>query len=207
MTEHGTIVVVPATRDRWEDLTAVFGTRGDPSWCWCQHFVTTGQGYAHATAANRAALHDEVATSVPPPGLLAYHDDVPAGWLQLGPRDRFPRVTGNRRYGAVVAGLDGESDNPWRVTCFVVRVGQRRKGVAAALLRAAVGCAREHGATSLEGHPVDVAALSGKAHAANLYHGVLTTFLAAGFEEVARTAPARPVVRLGLGGATGTVGA
>lgn len=203
------VTVFPATADRWEDLTAVFGTRGDPSWCWCQFFVTTGNGYAHSPEANRAALHDDVVTSTTPPGLLAHHDGEPAGWLQLGPRERFPRVTGNSRLVEVVAGLDTGNDpgaasddrgaaKPWRVTCFVVKVGHRRKGVAHALLLGAIDFAREHGATSLEGHPVDVAALPGKAHSANLYHGVLSTFLAAGFTEVGRTAPARPVVWLEL---------
>ena len=55
------------------------------------------------------------------------------------------------------------------------------------------------GAHTLEGHPVDVAARGGKASSADLYHGTLSMFLAAGFEEVARTGPSRPVVRLALG--------
>ena len=48
-------------------------------------------------------------------------------------------------------------------------------------------------------HPVDVAARGGRASGADLYHGTLSTFLAAGFEEVARTGSSRPVVRLTLG--------
>ena len=53
--------------------------------------------------------------------------------------------------------------------------------------------------TPLEGHPVDVAARGGKASSADLYHGTLSTFAAAGFVEVGRTGPGRPVVRLTLG--------
>ena len=45
--------------------------------------------------------------------------------------------------------------------------------------------AREHGATVIEGHPVDVDAKA-SASAAELYHGPLSVFLGAGFHEVAR---------------------
>ena len=93
---------------------------------------------------------------------------------------------------------DPDDESVWRTACFVVKVGFRRKGVATALLEAAIPFAREHGAEVLEGHPVDVAARQGRSAGAILYHGVLSTFLAAGFTEVGRTGPARPVVRLVL---------
>lgn len=129
-----------------------------------------------------------------PPGLLAYRDDEPVGWLQLGLRTDFPRVTSNHAVAAVV-GTDTSDQTVWRTTCFVVRVGHRRQGVAAALLRAAIPLPREQGATALEGHPVDVSMRDKKTAGAVLYHGVLSMFLAAGFVEVGRTGPTRPVVR------------
>ncbi len=58
-------------------------------------------------------------------------------------------------------------------------------------------------------HPVDVAERGGKVAGANLYHGPLSTFLAAGFTVVARPTPSRPVVRLelrALNGATAVSG-
>jgi GNAT superfamily N-acetyltransferase len=45
----------------------------------------------------------------------------------------------------------------WSVTCFVVRLGYRRRGVARALLAGAVSYAREHSAPALEGYPIDPA--------------------------------------------------
>ena len=70
--------------------------------------------------------------------------------------------------------------------------------MATALLEAAIPFARDHGAGVLEGHPVDVAERGGKVAGANLYHGPLSTFLAAGFTVVARPTSSRPVVRLEL---------
>lgn len=189
-----------ATPRRWPDVVSVFGTRGAPSWCWCQFFTTTGEGYTEDAAANKAELQRQVGSRAAPFGLVAYLDGTPAGWLQLGPRGAFPRITGNRAAGSALeaAGVDDAALTVWRTTCFVVRVGARRSGVARALLDAAVAEARSRGADVLEGHPVDVEALTGKPASANLYHGVLSTYLAAGFSEVGRTGPSRPIVRLPL---------
>jgi GNAT superfamily N-acetyltransferase len=103
---------------------------------------------------------------------------------------------GNTRLGKTAAGDDLDDPSVWAVTCFVVRVGFRRKGIAAALLAAAPDFARSHGASVLEGHPVDVRNKSGKAGSAELYHGVATTFEAAGYTEVGRTGATRPLMRL-----------
>jgi GNAT superfamily N-acetyltransferase len=74
----------------------------------------------------------------------------------------------------------------------VVR-GERRGGVAAALLEAAVDFAAEHGATSVEGYPKDT---GGARKGANeLFVGSVAMFQAAGFEEAARNSPQRPVMR------------
>lgn len=185
------VAVVPATSERWPDLAVVFGTRGDPSWCFCQFFLTTGSAYEESAERNRQALCAQLSHQ-PPPGLLAYASSEPVGWVQVGPRATYPRVTSNR----LTSGLD--SEGVWRCTCFVVRVGHRRQGVARALLAGAVAFAREHGARALEAHPVDMAVRGGRVPSANLYHGTLSMFADAGFVEVLRTRPDRPVVRLGL---------
>ena len=184
------------TPARFDDVVELFGTRGDPSWCWCQFFLTTGGDYTRSTDANREALKAQAARR-PRPGLLAYAEGTPVGWVQVGPRPAYPRWCGNSALLGV-SGDDVDDAGVWAVTCFVVKVGWRRRGIGAALLDAAVSAAREAGAQTLEGHPVDVTARGGKAASADLYHGALTTFLTAGFREVGRTGPTRPVVRLDL---------
>jgi GNAT superfamily N-acetyltransferase len=113
----------------------------------------------------------------------------------VGPRAGFPGVTGNRGLARVLS----EEPGAWWVTCFAVEGTYRRAGVGAALLRAAVEYAREHGATAVEGHPVDVAALTAARVAGSaVFTGTLAMFSAAGFTEVARTYPTRPVMRMSL---------
>jgi GNAT superfamily N-acetyltransferase len=195
-TAHPDLEVRALTPSRFDDVVDLFGTRGDPSWCWCQFFLTTGSDYTASADDNREELRAQAARR-PRPGLLAYADGRPVGWVQVGPRPTYPRLTQNRAL-VKVAGDDIDDPGVWAVTCFVVKVGHRRRGIGAALLEAAVRAARDAGARVLEGHPVDVAARGGRSAGADLYHGALSTFLAAGFEEVGRTGPSRPVVRLDL---------
>jgi GNAT superfamily N-acetyltransferase len=183
------VQVRPATPDRWSDLVTAFGRRGeDPSWCWCRRFLEKSE----LTGDNREALRREIADASVPPGLIAYVDEQPVGWTRVGPRSDFPGVIGNRALARVLKDYPGT----WWVTCFVVDSRYRRSGVGSALLNAAVAFARERGATAVEGHPVDVAGLSAsRVGGSALFTGTVAMFTAAGFTEVARTYPTRPVMR------------
>jgi GNAT superfamily N-acetyltransferase len=144
---------------------------------------------------NRDALRGEIAHAAVPPGLIAYVGGRPVGWTRVGPRSGFPGVVGNRALKRVLP----DDPGAWWVTCFAVEGGSRRSGVGSALLLAAVEFAREHHATAVEGHPVDVAALTAwRVSGSSVFTGTLAMFSAAGFTEVARTYPTRPVMRLSL---------
>jgi GNAT superfamily N-acetyltransferase len=191
------IEVEPATADRWDDLVTVFGRRGeDPSWCWCRVFLQSGRAPSLASEPaldNRNAMRQEITHAAVPPGLIAYLGNRPVGWTRVGPRSDFPRVSGNRALAKVLT----EDASVWWVTCFAVDSGHRRSGVGSALLKAAVEFARDHGATAVEGHPVDVAGLrAARVGGSAIFTGTLAMFAAAGFAEVARTYPTRPVMRL-----------
>lgn len=191
--------VTPLHEEDWDDLVALFGTKGDPAWCWCQYVATTGGHYsdgsrAERTKRNKPALLRQVRSSERPLGVLARDDGEPVGWLALGPVAAYPRLTASPSRMAVTSA----EDDVWSTTCFVVAVGHRRRGTSSALLAAGIDLAREHGARVLEGHPVDPAGHATKPGSAALYHGVASTFLRAGFREVGRTSPTRPVLRLEL---------
>ncbi len=82
------------------------------------------------------------------------------------------------------------------MACFLVDARHRRSGAGLTLLEAAGEFARDHGAPAVEGHPVDVAGLkAGRVSGSALYTGTVAMFKAAGFIEVARTSPTRPVMR------------
>jgi GNAT superfamily N-acetyltransferase len=183
------IEVHPATARRWDDVVTVIGTKGDPARCWCQFFRLGGQAAAAATpASSRTALRRQVVDDPLPPGVVAYSDGTPVGWCAVAPRASYERLA----HSVITKGFADE-DGLWAVTCFVVRVGYRRQGVGAALLDGAIALAATQGARTVEAYPVDVAVK--KASSAELYHGSLSLFARAGFVELGRPRPHRPVVR------------
>ena len=135
---------------------------------------------------NRTELR-ALASRDPPPGLLGYEGSTPVGWVSLGPRDDYAKL----RTSPVMRPVDGQS--VWSIVCFVVPTEHRRRGVAVALLRGAIEYARQHGVRTLEAYPVDLAQVPSSQ---SLWFGTMAMYEAAGFHEVARRKPGRPVVRL-----------
>jgi GNAT superfamily N-acetyltransferase len=176
----GRIVVRPATRGRWDDVVALFERRGPRGGtpitrgCWCQFWHVRGKGYgAGWKGANRARLRKQVA-SRPAPGLLAYLDGEAVGWCRLGPRESFDRLETSRPLARI-------DDAPvWSLVCFYVHPAAKRRGVATALLDAAVTRAAAAGAPFLEAYAAR------RDHPnVDAYTGYLPMYLAAGFEPVA----------------------
>jgi len=186
--------VAPVGDVPWEHVETVFGTRGDPSTCWCQWFRMPRREF---DALDASELRDRARTqsrSHPSPGVVAYLGDEPVGWCAISPRTEYPVI---QRSTVGRAAPDATAADVWTVSCFVVRVGFRRGGVAGALLAGAVAFARSNGARVVEGFPVDPS-MRTSTSSAELYHGTVTLFERAGFEIVARPTPARTVARLEL---------
>jgi GNAT superfamily N-acetyltransferase len=187
--EAAALAFRPVTPARWKDLEALFGANGACGGCWCRFWKQSNAEYrAGKGAANKRALRRSVQRSEVP-GLLAYAGGQAIGWVAVEPRARYARLASSRNLPAV-------DDLPvWSAPCFFVKRGWRGKGVAAALLVAAAEHARRKGAPALEGYPIDSRRPMAGAW---LYPGAFSTFLTAGFVEVARLARTRPVVRLAL---------
>jgi GNAT superfamily N-acetyltransferase len=172
------ITVVPATPDRWADVVELLGGNGDKG-CWCQ--APRGPARRHGTEPRagrretlRAQLDDE-----PPPGMLAYLDGEVAGWCGFGPRPSLPRLERSRTIPKI-------DDKPvWSILCFNVRVGYRRRGVAAALLDGVIAFARKSGAPGLEAYPIDPG--TDRVNSGFGYVGLTPWFERRGFRRVVET--------------------
>jgi GNAT superfamily N-acetyltransferase len=137
-------------------------------------------------AGNRAALK-AIVDRGQVPGLLAYVDGLPAGWCSVAPREEFGRLQRSRTLKAI-------DDRPaWSIVCFFVRGDFRNRGLAAALLGAAVRYAVERGARIVEAYPFDPS--SGGTPDSAVYSGVVSMFEEAGFREVARRSRTTPIMR------------
>jgi GNAT superfamily N-acetyltransferase len=180
----------PLTEKSWPDLVELFGERGACGGCWCMYWrLPRAQFNRQKGAANRRALHRLVAAGEPL-GVIAYDGELPVGWCATAPRSAFPGLDRSR----LLAAVDGTPT--WSAPCLFVAREYRRRGVSGALLDAAARFAAAHGAPSLEGYPID----SGGAEqpAAFVWTGTPGAFATAGFVEVARRSPRRPIVRRAL---------
>ncbi len=181
--------IVPATADNFADLVTLFGPNGAYSGCWCMwNRQTNAEFEANTYQPNRSALEKLIAEDHEH-GLLAYKGGKPVGWAALAPRTEYSRL----QRSPVNKPVDDKE--VWSVTCFVVDKQHRGKGVAGALLAAAVERARDAGAAAVEGYPV---APETEMADTEVWHGVESMFLEAGFTEVARRRPRRPMYRLDL---------
>lgn len=185
-------VVRPVDDGVWGDLETVFGTRGDPSGCWCQWFKVPGRQRDELSVDDRRdRLHEQVRGGSP--GVLAWVDGEPAGWAAVEPYSAYP----NLARSPITKRVEGDPPDPWAVTCFVVRLDFRRQGVARSLLGGAVEHARTQGADVVEGYPVDTEVRPSLSNAER-YHGTVSLFRDGGFEVVRRPSATRAVMRLSL---------
>jgi GNAT superfamily N-acetyltransferase len=174
------------TPDLWPALEDLFGARGACNGCWCMYW-RIGASYRRASRLRNKEAFRQVVERGPPPGLLAFDGDTPVGWCQLTPRDQLPWLDRVWRLKRV-------DDLPvWSLSCFYVRRGYRRRGVASALIAAALDVARRAGAPALEAYPLDPDLTPSTSST-----GYVSTFVRSGFEIVARRVPPRPIVRHGL---------
>lgn len=179
------LVIKPLTRSRWSLFADLLDQGGPAGRCWC--VAPMGIDYRHrAVASNRADLRKAVKQG-PPPGLLALHGELAVGWCRVTPRDAVPGLDGSFRTRRV-------DDVPvWSISCFYIRKGYRRRGIMTALIAAAVEHARAAGAPALEAYPLD-----GSVSPSATNTGYAATFARAGFSEIARRSPERPIVRIEL---------
>jgi len=183
--------IVPLTPDRWRDLEQLFGAdRGANSGCWCMWWRLTRTAWREMPKSVRKAHFRKVVAKGPPVGLLAYRADEPVGWVQVAPR----RATPTFNTSPVAAPLDPQDDldRVWAITCFYIAAAGRRSGVANALAAAAVAQAFARGAVAIEACPKEPEARAG----GDLFMGTPSVFRRLKFREVARRAPARPLMRL-----------
>lgn len=177
------LTVHPLTPDRLPALADLFDTTGPVSRCWCMYWRIGNAYRQQPDAANKAAFCALVKAG-PPPGLLAFAEDLAVGWCQLTPRVDLPWLDQTWRLKRV-------DDLPvWSLSCFYIRKGYRKQGVTSALVAAALETAKRAGACALEAYPLDADLTPSASHT-----GYVSTFVRAGFTVVARHVPSRPIMR------------
>ena len=177
----------PATAARWRDIETLFGDRGACGGCWCMFWRIARKRYEAEKGTGNKLAFKKIVVSGKKPGVLAYAGKEPIAWCAVAPRAEYIGLANSRI-------LQPVDEKPvWSISCLFVKKEYRRKGVSAQILKAAVEFAERQGALTVEGYPVDPA--SEKMADPFLWHGTTSAFKAAGFKEVLRRSPSRPIMR------------
>lgn len=179
--------IEPLVPEHWQSFVDLFGPRGACGGCWCMTPRLTSREYtAKKGAPNRRAMKRLVETDRKP-GVIGFVGEEPIGWCAIAPRSEYVRLETSR----VLKPID---DQPvWSIVCLFVAKEWRRSGISSQMIVGAAEFARRQGARIVEAYPVvpkqsampDVFA----------WTGMLSAYLRAGFTEVARRSPSRPIVR------------
>jgi GNAT superfamily N-acetyltransferase len=169
--------IKPLGLDTW-DAFAQLAERHNGVWngCWCTWFHAScaergGQG---RTAESNRALKQRLVNDGHAHAALVFDGDVAVAWCEYGTPEELPNIYHRKEYEA---DLDRLPD--YRLTCFFVDRGYRRKGVAAVALRGALGLIAQAGGGVVEAYPQDT---QGKRTSGSfLYNGTRGLFEKAGF--------------------------
>jgi GNAT superfamily N-acetyltransferase len=180
------VEVRPVTPERWPDMVDLFERRGPrggfrnspASGCWCMYWRRRSNGNVALNKRRMASIVREGSV----PGLIAYVDEVPSGWVSVAPREAFPVLLRSPQYRP----RDEDAD-VWAIVCFTIDRPVRRSGIASALLDGAVARAFANGAAALEAYP--------HVGSGDDYMGSIALYEQAGFARV-RDANKRAVYRL-----------
>ena len=145
-----------------------------------------GKAFDQAKGSATRQMHKALIDAGTITGLLAYMDGEVVGWVAVEPRSVYEKLAHSRALKPV------DDQEVWSVTCFYVARQHRRKGVTVGLLKAAIEHVRQQGGKIVEGYPVDARK---DMPAPFIYTGTASAFQQAGFKEVARNTPTRPIFR------------
>jgi len=186
MSKSLALSIKPIKRNLWPDLEELFGSNGACGGCWGMHWKLRGKIYEEAKGYETRQMHKAIVDSGVVTGLLAYWHGEVAGWVAVEPRSAYEKLAHSR----VLKPVDDQ--DVWSITCFFVAKQYRRNGIAVELIKAAVHHVSRMGGRIVEGYPVDA---QKDAPAPFVFTGTASAFRQAGFTEVARHAPTRPIFR------------
>jgi len=177
------LVIQPLTAARADDVkTITRGTWGTQCWDLFYRFTNEqkrelfgGEAPKEEKERRRREALVKLTRRRHAPVLVAYAHGEPAGFVSLGPRSDYADVERSRSMPRV-------DDVPvWAIPCMTVLKAYRGRGIARALLKAAIEYAGEKGAPAIEGYPrKDGKRMSDGA----VFRGTESLFRRAGFRKI-----------------------
>jgi GNAT superfamily N-acetyltransferase len=185
--KNPSLVFRPLTLRLMDDLGTVL-RGGWGSGCWCMYPRLTGARERQLPGAGpvpqrRRDAMAKLARRRRAPGLLAFEGGEPVGWIAIAPRTELARIEASQATPRI------DDEDVWVIPCVTVRKTARGRGIALALIRAAVAYATERGAPAVEAYPRVGATRTADG---NAYFGTELLFRRAGFRVIRKPLKNRP---------------
>ena len=164
-----------------------FGDHGACGGCWCMYWRLPAREFKMARGEQNHQKFKRLAQIGEPQGILAISEGKAIGWCAFSPRSEYRRLENSR----ILKPID--DTKVWSIVCFFIHPKFRRKGVQKFLIKESIVQAKNCGASILEAYPHELTNKS--APDLFIYTGVVSAFLANGFQEVARRSSSRPILR------------
>jgi GNAT superfamily N-acetyltransferase len=184
--KHSELTFHPLKQNLWRDFEILFGANGACGGCWCMFWKLRGKAYDDNKGYRNRQIQKSIVDAKTVPGLIAYYEGYPVGWVAVEPRGQYPKLAHSR----ILKPIDDQE--VWSITCLFVEKKHRRQGLAVELIKAAVGHAGKNGGRIVEGYPVETKKDEAPPF---IFTGTASAFRQAGFKEVARNSPTRPIFR------------
>jgi GNAT superfamily N-acetyltransferase len=178
----------PLTLDKWKDFEILFGKNGACAGCWCMYWFMNKKEYDEKRKDGRTKQEmKKRVRGKTIPGIIAYEQDNPIGWIAIQPRKKYPRLANSK----ILAAVDDKS--VWSIVCFFIHKDYRKMGVSTELIKNACKFVASKGGTIVEGYPTETK--TNNSAPVFIYTGTASAFKKAGFKEVLRRSQTRPIMR------------
>lgn len=138
----------PAT---WPDFERFFSKyRGVRGGCWCTYYHRL-PSWQKLGREGRKKEKRRLVREGHSHGIIVYANSEPVGWCQFGSNSELPTTPASREYQKLHQ-VD-ERKKLWRITCFFVDKGYRRKGVTRVALKAVLKAIEVKGGGIVEAYP------------------------------------------------------
>lgn len=177
----------PLTNSTWHDFEQLFGERGACGGCWCMAWRLRNKDFESGKGEGNKKAMRELVKSREQTGIITYVDNEPAAWCSVAPREQFVKLENSRVWKRI-------DDEPvWSISCLFLAKQFRRRGLSAEVIKCAIEFCRTKGVKIIEAYPVEPYA--DKIPAAFAWTGMPSSFIKAGFKEVARRSDKKPIMR------------
>ena len=115
--------VIPLDADHEGDFYKIHCDENNTGWCYCvAWWTTTWEAWSLSTAEENRIRRENLFGAGQYDGYLLYVDDKPAGWCQVGPRDRLVNLCDQYKFAP--------DPDVWAITCFLLLPKYREIGLA-----------------------------------------------------------------------------